>query len=77
MTKDTYLVAGAIYLIALLVAGIHVTTDYALTDALATGNTALRSAAEGWQIALAMVDAIIIIGITAFIKRDIRKRARA
>lgn len=76
MKKDDFLMAGATFLIALMMAGTHATLDQSLTEALTTGHTVLRSAVEHSQALLAGFELAVIAGIAWFIRRDIRRTAR-
>ncbi len=76
MKKDDFLMAGALFLIALMVAGVHMATDHAIAEAVNTGNAALLSSAESWQMFIASLEILMVIGIIIGIKRDISRNAR-
>ena len=75
MKKDDFLVAGALWLIAVLVTGVHVATDQAIAEAMSTGNADLLAAAQNWQWALMGLEILMIIAIVFGIKRDISRNA--
>ncbi|MCW1888327.1 MAG: hypothetical protein KIH67_002125 [Candidatus Moranbacteria bacterium] len=74
MSKNEYLTIGALYLSALMVAGLHAAIGHAFNEALNTGNATLLSSAESWQLALMIIDVISIVGIVSYLKRDIMNR---